>query len=184
MRIIRGSHKGRRINPPKNLPVRPTTDLAKESLFNILEQQYYLEDIEVLDLFSGTGNISFEFASRKAVRIVAVDINDNCVRFIKKVAGQYSFESLQVVRAPALRYLKYTKLKFDIIFADPPYDLDRLEEIPEIVFERSLLKPDGILIIEHSSVWNFSTLPHFKEERKYGKVHFSFFTGEGKKDEQ
>jgi 16S rRNA (guanine(966)-N(2))-methyltransferase RsmD len=178
MRIIRGSHKGRRINPPKNLPVRPTTDLAKESLFNILEQQYYIEDTVVLDLFAGTGNISYEFASRGAERIISVDINETCVRFIKKVAEEYSFDRLQAVRAPALRYLKFTNLSFDIIFADPPYNLDRLDEIAEITFKRALLKPGGILIVEHSSSWNFSSHPAFREERKYGKVHFSFFTEE------
>ncbi len=175
MRIIRGSHKGRRINPPGNLPVRPTTDLAKESLFNILEQDYYFDEVEVLDLFAGTGSISFEFASRGAVRVVSVDINVRCLNFIKETARKFGFENLQVVRSSVLNFIRVSSRKYDLIFADPPYDLDRLDEMIDRIFEKELLKPDGVLIVEHSAGWDFSGLPHFDRKRKYGKVNFSFF---------
>ena len=175
MRIIRGTHRGRQIRPPGNLPVRPTTDLAKESLFNILENNFFIEDLQILDLFAGTGSISFEFASRESKSILSVDNNIRCIRFIGETAEKLGFESLRPIRANAFSFLRQARLKFDIIFADPPYDMEGIEEIPTLVFEKGLLQSDGWLIIEHPREKNFSTFPQLFDERKYGRVNFSFF---------
>ena len=175
MRIIRGSHGGRKIIAPANLPVRPTTDLAKESLFNILDNHLYFEDIEVLDLFAGTGSISYEFASRGSKSVIAVDIHPRCVHFISDTAKKIDFNQLRVVRASALSFLQHCSSKFDLIFADPPYDLEGIEQIALIVFERQLLRDNGWLIIEHDRSHDFSAFTGFYEQRNYGKVNFSFF---------
>jgi len=175
MRIIRGTHGGRKILAPANLPVRPTTDLAKESLFNILENYIYFEDIEVLDLYAGTGSISFEFASRGSKAVVAVDINPRCARFISDTALKLAFNQLKVVRTSAMGFLEHCHGKFDLIFADPPYDIEGLEEIPRLVFEKDLLRDKGFLIIEHDKSRNFNAFPGFSQQRNYGKVNFSFF---------
>ena len=174
MRIISGAFKGRRLNPPKNLPVRPTTDKAKESLFNILNNYYFFDELSVLDLFSGTGSISFEFASRGARKITAVDVDFKCVSFIKKTASDFGMP-LKAVRANVFSFAATGREKFDLIFADPPYDMKRIEELPDLVFNNSMLADDGLLIIEHSSKTDFSKHPHYKETRIYSKVNFSFF---------
>lgn len=124
MRIIRGTHRGRKITAPANLPVRPTTDLAKESLFNILDNHVYFEDLKVLDLYSGTGSIAYEFASRESKLVVAVDINPKCVAFIQETSTRLAFDNLKVVRSSSIGFLNHCKDKFDLIFADPPYDLE------------------------------------------------------------
>jgi 16S rRNA (guanine966-N2)-methyltransferase len=175
LRIISGSHRGRQINPPKGLPVRPTTDLAKESLFNILVNKVDLEDISVLDLFAGTGNISLEFGSRGAQSIVAVELNFKCTEFIRKSASEMGFSNLFVVKANAFNYLKSVKRKFDVIFADPPYEMTEVDLLPGLVFNHKLLNEDGLLIIEHDSSHHFNDHIAFLEERQYGKVHFTFF---------
>jgi 16S rRNA (guanine966-N2)-methyltransferase len=175
MRIIRGSHGGRKIIAPANLPVRPTTDLAKESLFNILDNYIYFEDIDVLDLFAGTGSISYEFASRGSKSVVAVDIHPKCAHFISDTATRLNFSQLKAVRTAALPFLQHTSSKFDVIFADPPYDLDGIEQIAVVVFERQLLKDGGFLIIEHDRSHDFSSYPGFFQQRNYGKVNFTFF---------
>ncbi|MCD4745477.1 MAG: 16S rRNA (guanine(966)-N(2))-methyltransferase RsmD [Bacteroidales bacterium] len=175
MRIIRGSNKGRKIIAPNNLAVRPTTDMAKESLFNILDNNYYFEGLEILDLFAGTGNISYEFASRGCQNIIAVDNNYKCTSFIKETAEKLKFKNLNVVKINVFDFLKYTNNSFNIIFADPPYNLNRVKEIPELIFDNQLLIKDGWLIIEHSKEINFSEHPHFFQHRIYGKVNFSFF---------
>ena len=175
MRIIRGTQKGRRINPPKGLPVRPTTDLAKESLFNILDNHLYFEDLRVLDLYAGTGNISYEFASRESQLVLAVDINPRCVSFIAETAGKLGFSQLRAIRSSSMGFLGHCKEQFDLIFADPPYDLEGVEEMIELVFKRKLLADKGWLIIEHSIDRDFSTFPAFDQRRNYGKVNFSFF---------
>ncbi len=175
MRVIRGSHRGRIIHPPNNLPVRPTTDLAKESLFNILENHFFLQDLSVLDLFAGTGSISYEFASRGSKLVVAVDTNLRCIRFITDTSRQLEFITLRTMRVNAFSYLKQTSQKFDIIFADPPYDLEGTELIPGMVFERELLAEEGWLVMEHSREKDFRDQPRFFDQRKYGKVNFSFF---------
>lgn len=175
MRIIRGTHRGRKITAPANLPVRPTTDLAKESLFNILENNIYFEDLEVLDLYAGTGSISYEFASRGSKLVIAIDIHPNCVRFISETATKLGFEQLKAVRSSSIGYLGHCRQKFDLIFADPPYDLEGIEEAVELVFKKELLKEGGWLVIEHSEGKDFSAFPNFSQHRNYGKVNFSFF---------
>jgi 16S rRNA (guanine966-N2)-methyltransferase len=166
MRIISGIHKGRRITAPKNLPVRPTTDLAKESLFNILNNHYYFDTVSVIDLFSGTGNIAFEFASRGAKNICAVDGNFNCVKFINNV-----------FRSDVLKFLNKTALKANIIFADPPYQMDQDDffKIIEVVFDRKLLQDGGLLIIEHSKHKDLSENKYLSFSKKYGGSMFSFY---------
>ncbi|MEO8795988.1 MAG: RsmD family RNA methyltransferase [Daejeonella sp.] len=175
MRIIGGQLKGIRINPPANLPVRPTTDLAKEALFNILYNQYDFDEIKVLDLFSGTGNISLEFASRGVPEIISVDRDQGCCNFLKTSAVKYQLDSIQIHRADVFKFLEMETETFDIIFADPPYDLTRLPEIARIVFERNLVKKNGYLIIEHPSMKQLNNHPNYKETRKYGSSSFSFF---------
>jgi 16S rRNA (guanine966-N2)-methyltransferase len=175
MRIIGGALKGLRLNPPKNLPVRPTTDMAKEALFNILQNQIDFENIRVLDLFCGTGNISFEFASRNAGQVIAVDRNLNCVNFVKDTSRQHNLEQIKTYKADVFKFLELETEQYDLIFADPPYDLNRIPEIAKIIFEKNLLLPDGILIVEHQSFQNLSNHPAFTEQRKYGHSSFSFF---------
>src|ERR1700743_2848772 len=175
MRIIGGRLKGLRLNPPNNLPVRPTTDLAKEALFNILLNQIEFEDIEVLDLFSGTGNISLEFASRGAAQVISVDRSIHCVNYLKDTARQHKLENIKTYKADVFKYLQLENVQYDLIFADPPYDLNQIPEIPKIVFEKNILKPDGLLIVEHQSMQNLSQHPKFVEQRKYGHSSFSFF---------
>lgn len=176
MRIISGTHKGRRLTAPKNLPVRPTTDFAKEALFNILRVRYYFEELSVLDLFAGTGNISFEFASRGVPNILSVDAHNGCVHYIDKVAEDFTFP-IKTVKADVSKYLENASGKFDVIFADPPYDFDisQLSAILSKIFERDLLNEDGLLVIEHSKIIDLSELEHFTEARKYGGNVFSFF---------
>jgi 16S rRNA (guanine966-N2)-methyltransferase len=175
VRIISGNHRGRQLHPPAGLPVRPTTDLAKESLFNILNNRIDFEDVTVLDLFAGTGNISFEFASRGAKQILAIDLNNRCMEYIRKTAGELRFDNLFVLRGNAFSFLPSTQRTFDLIFADPPYDMREVALIPDLVFNHKLLNPDGWLIIEHDVYITFDGHPNFTEERRYGKVHFSFF---------
>lgn len=176
MRIISGTHKGRRISPPKNLPVRPTTDLAKESLFNILNNYLDFSALDVLDIFAGTGSISFEFASREAISVTSVDLNYRCVRFIKKTAADLGFENLHAYRADVFKFLKKpAQKKYDLIFSDAPYDLEGSESVPDLVFEQGWLKKNARLIVEHPKGFDFTGHKYFKELRNYGKVNFSFF---------
>ncbi|MBT8312349.1 MAG: 16S rRNA (guanine(966)-N(2))-methyltransferase RsmD [Eudoraea sp.] len=176
MRIISGKYKGKRLRAPKNLPVRPTTDMAKEALFNILQNHFDFEAISVLDLFSGTGNISFEFASRGTAQIVSVDKDYRCVKFIASVSKELGL-NIRTFKDDAFKFLERTDLKFDLIFADPPYNMDLTEfnKIVTRVFRHDLLKEHGMLIIEHSKHTDLSELPYFIEQRKYGGSVFSFF---------
>jgi 16S rRNA (guanine966-N2)-methyltransferase len=175
MRIIGGKLKGLRFYPPKNLPVRPTTDLAKEALFNILQNLYDLNTLHILDLFSGTGNISIEFGSRGAEKIISVDKNFGCYNYIKQIALDQKLNQIKAVKADVFKFLNQETDQFDLIFADPPYDLNRIPEIPHLVFERKLLTKNGMLIVEHQSMQDLSPHPNFKENRKYGYSSFSFF---------
>lgn len=178
MRIIGGRLKGLRLNTPKNLPVRPTTDLAKEALFNILQNQLDLDGIKVLDLFSGTGNLALEFASRYAESVMAVDRSIHCVNYLKDTARQHGLTQIKTFKADVFKYLEIETDQYDLIFADPPYDLSRIPEIPKIVFDKNLLKPGGLLIVEHQSMQNLGNHPNFVEQRRYGHSSFSFFTME------
>jgi 16S rRNA (guanine966-N2)-methyltransferase len=178
MRIIGGSLKGLRLNPPKNLPVRPTTDMAKEALFNILQNQIEFEGIKVLDLFSGTGNISMEFASRGAEQVISVDRNIQCVHYLKDTSRQHRLTNITAFKDDVFKYLQLETQQFDLIFADPPYDLNKIPEIPKIIFDKNLLVPGGLLIVEHQSLQNLSNHPAFAEQRTYGHSAFSFFRAE------
>jgi 16S rRNA (guanine(966)-N(2))-methyltransferase RsmD len=175
MRIIGGQLKGLRLSPPKNLPVRPTTDLAKEALFNILTNRFDFEKIRVLDLFSGTGSISIEFASRGVPEIVSVDSDFGCCKYLKTMVEQYQLQAIHPTKANVFKFLTQHTEPFDLIFADPPYDLPQLPQIPSKIIEQHLLKPEGCLILEHPSMKRLDNDPNFKERRKYGSSSFSFF---------
>ena len=176
MRIISGKYKGRRLNVPKKLPVRPTTDMAKEALFNILIHRYDFHDFSILDLCSGTGNIAYEFSSRGARNIVAVDKEFRCVKFIEQTASEFEM-SIDAIKSDVFSYLERTPQTFDVIFADPPYAMptDDFASIVQLIFERKLLNSNGLLIIEHSKHTNLSNLENFDELKTYGGNCFSFF---------
>jgi 16S rRNA (guanine966-N2)-methyltransferase len=178
MRIIGGKLKGLRINPPANLPVRPTTDLAKEALFNILYNQFDFEDLRVLDLFSGTGNISLEFASRGVQQVMSVDRNHGCFTFLEKTAKELKLYNIHPFKSDVFQFLEAESGAFDLIFADPPYDLTRIPDIAKIVFDSQMVKPGGYLIIEHPSMKKLDNHPNFKEQRQYGSSSFSFFSAD------
>lgn len=175
-RIISGKFRGKRITAPKNLPVRPTTDMAKESLFNILNNQFYFEDIKALDLFAGTGNISYELSSRGCEDITAVDSNKLCVRFIDKTTDDMQTTGLFPVHSEVMSFLQRDFNKYDLIFADPPYEYEDYEKLADLIFFKNLLQDDGILVIEHSVYSDLSHITHFQSTRKYGNVRFSFFS--------
>lgn len=176
MRIISGKYKGRRISPPKNLPVRPTTDMCKEALFNILNNNFNLNELRILDLFSGTGSISYEFASRGAAPILCIDGDMGCVNFIKKTAKEFDFD-INVIKSDVFKFLEKHKGTYDIIFADPPYGIDQkeFEKIHQLVFENDMLDEEGMLIIEHSKHTSLEHLDHFSFQKAYGGSIFSFF---------
>lgn len=184
MRIISGRNKGRKIIAPASLPVRPTTDLGKESLFNILNNYFYFDKITVLDLFAGTGNISLEFASREALSVTSVDSFPGCVNFIKKMATTLKYDNLFTVCTDAFQFLERCRQTYDIIFADPPYDLEGIEKLPELVFEKGLLKQEGWFILEHSKKYDFSQHPQFYQHRLYGRLNFTFFVNGDFKPEE
>lgn len=177
MRIISGQHRGKKITAPKKLPIRPTTDFAKEALFNILNNRFHFNGLQVLDLFAGSGNISYEFGSRGAGPITAVDENFECIKFINKIAGELEL-NITPVKSDVFKYLEKAFIKADVIFADPPYNLEKesLLQLVNTTFERDLLNPDGALIIEHSKRVDLSSALHFQEVRKYGNSVFSFFS--------
>ena len=175
MRIISGKYKGRRITAPEKLPVRPTTDRAKEALFSILDSRYYFDGKNVLDLFSGTGNISYEFASRGTVDLTAVDQNRNCARFITATSDALD-AGIHVVQADAMQYVRRASTSFDLIFADPPYDWEHHESLVKSILDIGLLSKGGEAVIEHSNQTDLSNLPGFFAHRKYGHVNFSFFS--------
>ncbi|MEY2738614.1 MAG: rRNA ((966)-N(2))-methyltransferase RsmD [Bacteroidota bacterium] len=176
MRIISGKHKGRRLVAPKNLPVRPTTDMCKESLFNILNNYFNFHGLKVLDLFSGTGNISYEFGSRGAGPITSVDGDFGCVNFIKKTATVLDLD-ITALKSDVFKFLEKSKASYDIIFADPPYDLgqEQFEKIIQIIFENNILEEDGMLIVEHSKHTKLDHMMHFSFAKNYGGSVFSFY---------
>ena len=177
MRIIRGILKSRRFSAPKGFPSRPTTDFAKEGLFNVLENKFSLIDLDILDLCAGTGNITLEFASRESGHITSVDQNFNCVKFIKELVKKVDLEDkIDVFRADVRDYIKKTNLTFDLIFADPPYDSPIYGELVETVFERNLLRKGGLMVVEHGKQTDLSAYPNYQQTKKYGNVFFSFFS--------
>lgn len=176
MRIISGKYKGRRINPPKNLPVRPTTDMSKEALFNVLNNHFNFSGLKVLDLFSGTGNISYEFASRGAIPIVCVDGDFGCVKFIKQTASEFDFD-ITAIKSDVFSFLEKHKSSYDIIFADPPYGMEQkdFEKLVRLVFENGLLDEEGMLIVEHSKHTKLGHMENFSFDRSYGGSVFTFY---------
>lgn len=176
MRIISGKYKGRKINPPGNLPVRPTTDMSKEALFNILNNYFHFEDLKVLDLFAGTGNISYEFASRGCKNITVVDIDFGCVKFMKEVVSKLDF-NISIVKADVFKFIASHKAKYDVVFADPPYNLEQkdFEKLVNLIFENDLVSEKGMLIIEHSKHTTLDYTENFSFKKNYGGSVFSFF---------
>jgi 16S rRNA (guanine966-N2)-methyltransferase len=175
LRIISGKYKGRRLHPPGSLPVRPTTDFAKEGLFNVLNRLVDYDEIRVADLFAGTGAISFEFCSRGAASVMAVDIERHCVDFINRTAVDFGMEELKAIRSNVLVFLRRSVERFDVIFADPPYDMSGIEKLPALVSGSGILRDGGLFILEHSDRYDFQNETGFLEVRNYGRVHFTIF---------
>lgn len=175
MRIIRGKYGRRRFSVPTNITARPTTDFARENIFNVIDNLIDLEGTTCLDLFAGTGAISFELLSRGAASVTAVEKSATQSRFIAKVAKELGDTNLRLLRTDALRYIDDATASYDFVFADPPYDLEGFGEIPGKVLASKLLHPGSIFIIEHSKAYDFSSLPHFEQHRSYGSVNFSIF---------
>jgi 16S rRNA (guanine(966)-N(2))-methyltransferase RsmD len=175
LRIIGGRYSGRRINPPSNFKARPTTDFAREGLFNILNNRIDFESVIVLDLFSGTGSISYEFASRGAEAVHLVEKDIRHISGIKKILKELDLDNVKPIHIDVRTYLKACLIKYDIVFADPPYELAWLKELPDLVTEAGILKEDGFLILEHPRDISFANHKLFFEHRNYGGVNFSFF---------
>ena len=184
MRIISGKYKGRRITAPKNLPVRPTTDMSKEALFNVLNNHFNFPELKVLDLFSGTGNISYEFGSRGCESITSIDGDMGCVNFIKKTAKEFDL-NITAIKNDVFKFLEKHKGTYDIIFADPPYGIEQslFEKMIELIFENELLEQEGMLIIEHSKRTKLDHMMHFSFQKNYGGSVFSFYELESKDEE-
>lgn len=176
MRIVGGTHRGRIISPPSNFKARPTTDFAKENLFNMLTNYFDFEEVSLLDLFSGTGSISYEAASRGAERVLSVEGNSLHQRFIANTIKSLGLDSIQSVRSNVFTFLKssFTE-QFDVIFADPPYDLAELDTLPKLILDKGILREDGLLVFEHSADYDFSQNERFWQHRHYGSVNFSLF---------
>lgn len=178
MRIIGGQFKGKKIQAPSTLRSRPTTDFAKESLFNILNNQIDFEGMTVLDLFAGTGNISYEFMSRGVEQVWAVDMDRKCVYFIHQFCERNQIDNINTVKANTYQFLKTIQIKFDLVYADPPYNHAHVAKLAEKIFAADVLNQDGMVIIEHGPETDYSDSPYFKQHRKYGNVNFSFFSYE------
>jgi len=175
MRIISGTYGGRRLSPPKNITARPTTDFAKESLFNLLNNRMDFEGIDVLDLFAGTGGIGIECISRGAREVTAVEIAHVQQNWIISCCRQLGIKNLSVIRGDVFKFLNACRTKYDFIFADPPYALEQLPTLPDVILGQDILKEDGWLVIEHGKDTDFTGHPQHVETRTYGSVHFSFF---------
>jgi 16S rRNA (guanine966-N2)-methyltransferase len=175
MRIISGKYKGRRIDVPGKITARPTTDFAKEGLFNLLNNRIDFEGPEVLDLFAGTGSIGIEFVSRGAASVVSVENDRKHCTYIRQVCGILGIDNLMLMQTDVFRFIASAHNRYDLIFADPPYALPNLAEIPDLIFTAGMLKDEGMLVLEHSSKNDFSQHPRFVSHRNYGNVHFSFF---------
>jgi 16S rRNA (guanine966-N2)-methyltransferase len=179
MRIISGIYKGKRLTAPKSLPVRPTTDFAKEALFNILNHRIDFDAVKVLELFAGTGNISYEFASRGTATITCIDTDSGCVKFINQIAEELSFP-IRTIKSDVYKYINTAVGSYDLVFADPPYafTLEQIDTLVQGLFEKHWIAADGIVIIEHTKHLDLSPIKHFSEARKYGGSVFSFFQEE------
>ena len=182
MRIITGIYKGRHFDIPRTFKARPTTDFAKENIFNVLMQYVDFEDAQALDLFSGTGSISLELVSRGCKQVVSVELDRDHHRFIQDCLKKLNTDKCVPIRGDVFRFLKSCKQQYDFIFADPPYALKELPQIPDIIFERQLLKEDGLFVFEHGKDYDFSQHKHFLEHRSYGSVNFTLFTAKERAD--
>ena len=176
MRIIGGNLRGKVISPPQGYQARPTTDFAKEGLFNVLDNEYEFADLKILDLFAGTGSISFEFVSRGVGHVWCVEMNPSNAAFISSESRRLGIDNLTVVRHNVFEFLPLCRERFDIVFADPPYALEDLQSIPDKVFSEDIVFPGGYLILEHGDEHSFREHPYFVKEKHYGRVHFSFFS--------
>src|SRR6185295_9132867 len=179
MRVISGTLGGRKFYPDKLSATRPTTDFAKTALFNILNNVFDFQEISFLDLFSGTGSISYEFASRGSSRIVAVEKDEKCIAFIKKHIEEWKIDAIDLIKSDVFRFLDHAHEKFDVIFAGPPYALEHIESLPEKIFKQNLLKDGGWFILETDPHHNFETHPHFFRNTNYGQTNFHFFMKKG-----
>jgi 16S rRNA (guanine(966)-N(2))-methyltransferase RsmD len=175
MRIIGGTHGGRTIPETKGLPVRPTTDRTKEALFNLLMHRYQFDGLAVLDLFTGTGNLSFECRSRGASPVIAVDKNRRCLQAVERVMQQLDLPGIELVQADAHRFVAETPHTFDLILMDPPYGLPTLEQLVRAILDRPLLRPGGLLVAEHGKQQRLDHLPGFEAMRTYGSSQLSLF---------
>ncbi len=176
MRVISGKFKGRKFYPPQNLPTRPTTDFAKEGLFNILANHFDLEEIAYLDLFCGSGSLSYEFASRGCRDITCVDQFHGCIRFVRKMVDELGIEGMTLVQQDVFQFININTRQYDIIFAGPPYRMDNIDKLPDLVLEYNMLKPEGWLILEHNPFQDFSAHSKCFHQRNYGKTIFSLFS--------
>lgn len=176
MRIVGGKYRNRRLHPPREMDARPTTDFAKEGLFNVLQHSVPLEDIRVLDLFAGTGNISLEFLSRGAAEVISVEQDRTLFDFMQRTSRELGETHWRMVRGDVFTFLNSHRGRYDIIFADPPFRMEGIERIPTLVFDADLLEPDGMLIIEHHEKLDLGQLPGYVRTRTYGLIHFSIFT--------
>lgn len=182
MRIIRGKYGRRRFEPPKNITARPTTDFARENIFNVIENLEEIEGSRVCDLFSGTGAIAFEFLSRGASEVTAVEMAQTQASFIRSVKEKLGDEHIRIIKGDVFKFIAGSGKSYDIVFADPPYDHPRFEEVPGLILGSSLVHPGSLVIVEHSASRNFSDLPGFFQRREYGSVNFSLFrVGEGER---
>lgn len=175
MRIIGGDHGGRKFNPPAKIPARPTTDIAKEGLFNTLQNMIDFEDLKSLDIYGGTGSISYELASRGATNLTLVERDKKTLEFIKKTVEELHFENFKIIQSDVFKYLNNCTEQFDFIFAGPPYALKEIDDIPIKIFELKLLNPNGIFILEHTPRNNYEQHPNFEKVKNYGTTMFSFF---------
>ncbi len=175
MRIIRGKYGRRRFDVPQNISARPTTDFARENIFNVLENIVDFDGCTALDLFAGTGAISFEFLSRGCASVTCVEKSATQYSFIRRVRDMLNEKNLTMVKGDVFKFVESTTQKYDIIFADPPYDLPNFADVPRMILESKMLHPDTIVIVEHSKAYDFSDLPHFDQHRAYGSVNFSIF---------
>lgn len=177
MRIIGGEFKGRRFDPPaKNWPTRPTTDYAKEGLFNILMNRFDFSELKVLDLFGGTGNHSYEFVSRGCTDVTYVDKFYGCIKFVTKTVETLEIQdNIKIIKADVFKFIAANKVPYDYIFAGPPYPLPNIPQIPDLIFQHNLLKPEGVFVMEHNPNHDFDSHPNFTQKRNYGKTIFSFF---------
>lgn len=178
MRIIRGKYGRRRFDVPGNISARPTTDFARENLFNVLENIIDFDGISAIDLFAGTGAIALEMVSRGAASVVAVEKAPTQYRFIEKVRQQLNCQELRVVKGDALRYIESVSEPVDLVFADPPYDMENFDEVAPTILNSKAVGPGTVVVVEHNKTRDYSALPGFLERRVYGSVNFSIFRKE------